>query len=66
MLTGSNFDLKNYTNYEMKSYKETRIEKIDPEPTVPASESPQLFESWNEIIKKHSRDNLYKQLRKKR
>ena len=66
MIMGSNFDLKNYTNYEMKIYKKTQIEKIVPDPPAMTSEPSKLFESWNKIIHEHSRDNLYRRFHKKK
>ena len=66
MIMGSNFDLKNYTNYEMKTYKKTQIEEIDPDPPPVTSEPSKLFESWNTIIQKHSSDNLYRRFHKKK
>jgi len=66
MLTaGSNFDLRSYTNHEMKIYKKrSKIEKIEPAPELPAA--PQIFKEWNIIIQKHSRDKFYKHLQKKK
>jgi hypothetical protein len=65
MLTvGSNFDLQSYTNHEMKIYKQSEIEKIEPSPEL--SEEPQIFKEWNIIIQKHSRDKFYKHLQKKK
>ena len=51
------FDLKSYSNHEMKIYKKTSKETIKP-PTQKTNDN-LLFEEWNEIIQKHSRGKLY-------
>jgi len=57
-LTSSTFNLQSYSNYEMKIYKKSSIEKIAP-PTVEEPKFGPLFEEWKTIIQKHSRDRLY-------
>jgi len=67
MLVGGSFDLQSYTNYEMKIYKRTHTTRITPPPPIDESRRPdQFFDEWNNIIQKHSRDNVYKQFHKKK
>ncbi len=65
-LAGSNpdFDLKSYSNHEMKIYKKTSKEKIEP----PAQKTDDifLFQEWNTIIQSHSRDKMYEHFHKKK
>ena len=64
MMSTTSFDLKSFSNHEMKIYKKSQTASNKP----PANESitENIFEEWESIIQKQARDNLYNRFHKQK